>query len=391
MSKTAKNMVTRIQQSEKMQPWCKRFFLFMLSQGVECRKSDMQRWNKAVMTQKQRNEKSKTAVGTCSFVVAARSQLPPLQGVAEKALSTLSGKFKKYGSILWFIVIENRVFIIINVYTLKQANQLLSDIMSRQVHNDMLGSLAIDLVRANTRFKDIESLVATFCPSDVTAIQNLVTSPWNSSQVSVEPDEKVSSYPEEAGVRRVAPFTRNQPVEVFSKTSGQWLPANVVCVQEDDDGIFVTVSRIDGHELDYDIQNVRAVRVASIQSEHMPTVSEDEVAKEVVLQNSQNGRPQQGDFAIKKEQTPEYSEHEVAPERMASIGSELYKQQSLRTSNFVISEAEMYKRMETFLIFDKIRSVKNWLRGVIAENEPLPQIIANELRELSEILQKLHH
>jgi len=364
----------------------------MLSQGVECRKSDMQRWNKALMTQKQRNEKSKNAIATCSFVVAARSRLPPLQGVAEKALSTLNGKFKKYGSILWFIVIENRVFIIINVITLNQARQLLGDIMSRQMQNEMLASLGADLGRANTRFKDIESLVATFCPSDVSEMQNLVTSSYNSSQAIVEADEKVGPYPEEAGVRRIAPFTIKQPVEVFSKTSGQWVAANVLCVQEDDDGIFVTVSRFDGHELDYDIENVRAIKVGSLHSERMRSESEYEEATEPVVQSTENGRPQKMDIGDKKRNTLVYSEHEHASDRIASAGADPFNQQvRSMSSNLVISEAEIFKRMDTFLIFDKIRSVKNWLRGIIAENEPLPQIIAEELREISEMLGKLKH
>jgi len=385
-------MVNRIQQSEKMQPWCKRFFLFMLSQGVDCRKSEVQRWNKAVMIQKQRDQESQAATATCSFVVTARSQLPPLQGVAEKVLPTLNATFKKYGSILWFIVIENRVFIIINVFTIKQAKKLLNDIESTQVQSDMLASLGADLGRANNRFKGIESLVANFCPSDVSELRNLVTGSWTSHQSLLESDEKENSNPEETRMRRVAPFTRNQPVEVFSKTSRQWVAANVICVQEDADGVFVTVSRFDGHELDYDIENVRAVKLKSMQSQHTPTVSKDEMVREQILRSPQNGAAQQGHIPMKNDHTHDYSEHEPALDRMPSTRKETYKQQSqARSSNLVMSDAEMFKRMEAFLIFDKVRSVKNWLHGIIAENEPLPQIIAEELRQVSEILQKLSH
>jgi len=386
MSKTPKSLVGRIQDSEKMQPWCKRFFLFMLSQGVECRKSDLQRWNKAVITQKQRNERSKTAAATCSFVAAAKRQLPQLQGVAEKVLSTLNTTLKKYGAIMWFIVRENKMFVIFNVFTLKQAAKLLKDVESRQVQSDVLKALGSDLSRANARFKGIDSLVVTFCPSDISEIQNKVSEAAESvQQPIIESDEKVSPQPEEAYIGKIAPFARNQPVEVFSKTSEQWVPANVVCVQEDIEGIFVTVKRIDGHELDYDIDNVRAVRLAPTHSGL--SQSKDDAIREQIMLDTHNVSAQRDDFATRNESAAEYSEQEHVPERTAGELPQQFKPQSQPIpSNFVISDAEWFKRMETFHIFDKIRSVKTWLHGMIEKNEPLPRIIAEELQEVYEIL-----
>merc|ERR1719285_1086088 len=183
--------------------------------------------------------------------------------------------------------------------------RLLKDDESGQVQTDIIKSLASDLSRSNSRFKGLDSLVVTFCASDVLELQNKVAEaeapqkpPVQSDEVPQQPSvgsdrvaqlpladsaEKVSLHQDEVHVGKIAPFMKNEPVEVFSKSLGKWVPAEVVCVQEDSEGIFVTVRRIGGHELDYDIANVRAVRVAPILADHMPMVSKDGAIREQML------------------------------------------------------------------------------------------------------------
>merc|ERR1719193_2588584 len=115
------------------------------------------------MTQKQSSAK-KRHDSICSFVVVAERQLPQFQGAANNVLSTLSASLKKYGAILWFIVVENKVFVILNV---SRATKLLKDIETKQIHSNVIDSLGTDLRRTNPRFKSTEPLVVTFCPSDV--------------------------------------------------------------------------------------------------------------------------------------------------------------------------------------------------------------------------------
>jgi len=393
MSKTPRSMVTvtLIEESEKFRPWCKRFFIFMVNQGVQCRKTEMLRWNKAVMSQKQRSEKNKKAVATCSFVVSATRELPKVQGIVEKALTSVVATIKKYGAVLWFIIIKDKVYVVFNIFTLKQAARLLKDVESRQAQSDLVKSLGSDLYRANPRFKGNDLQGATFCPSDLLEIRTLVESEV-SQQPPIEQDEKVNSQPEEAYAGKIAPFTKFQTVEVYSKTSGQWVTANVVCVQEDSEGIFVTVKRIDGHELDYDIDNVRAIRVASMQREHnMPMVMRNDSSDQIITDN-QHESLQRDDYESTNKQGRQYTERVLPPDHMADALAQPYQAQSPPIpSNSIISDAEWFKRMETYHIYDKIRSVKTWLRGMLEENEPLPQMIAEELKEVSEMLQKYNY
>lgn len=386
MNKTPRNMVTvtLIEESEKIRPWCKRFFIFMINQGVQCRKTDMQKWNKAVITQKQRSEKNKNAVATCSFVISATRQLPKLQGTVEKALSTVTATIKKYGAVLWFIVIEDKVYVVFNIFTLKQAARLLKNVGQAEI--DVVKSFGSDLSRANSRFKGNDLQRATFCPSDLQEIRNILADAEVSQQPPLESDEKVNAQPEEAHAGKIAPFTRNQTVEVYSKTSGQWVTAHVVCVQEDNEGIFVTVKRIDGHELDYDIVNVRPVRVASI-----PMILKNDSSEQLMADN-QHEILQRDDYETTNKQGRQYTERVLPPDHMADALAQPYQAQSPPIpSTSIISDAEWFKRMETFHIFDKIRSVKTWLHGMLEENEPLPQMIAEELKEVSLMLQKYNH
>jgi len=393
MSKTPRSMVTvtLIEESEKFRPWAKRFFIFMVNQGVQCRKTEMIRWSKAVMSQKQRSEKNKKAVATCSFVISGTRELPKVQGIVEKALSSVVATIKKYGAVLWFIIIKDKVYVVFNIFTLKQAARLLKDVESRQAQSDVVKSLGSDLYRANARFKGNDLQGATFCPSDLLEIRTLVESEV-SQQPPIEQDEKVNSQPEEAYAGKIAPFTKFQTVEVYSKTSGQWVTANVVCVQEDSEGIFVTVKRIDGHELDYDIDNVRAIRVASMQREHnMPMVMRNDSSDQIITDN-QHESLQRDDYESTNKQGRQYTERVLPADHMADALAEPYQAQSPPIpSNSIISDAEWFKRMETYHIFDKIRSVKTWLRGMLEESEPLPQMITEELKEVSEMLQKYNY
>lgn len=369
-----------------MRPWCKRFFLFMISQGVLCRKSDMQRWNKAVMTQKQRSEKSQTAFATCSFLISGTKQLPKLQDVTEKTLLTLNTKLKRYGDVIWFIFIEDKAYFICNIFTVKQAAKLLNDIDSGQFQRDVITSFKSDLGRARSSFQYNDSLVVTVCPDDDLVIRNTVAEAAGPKLQPAESDEKVGSHTQDAYAGKIAPFMRNQPVEVFSKTSGQWVIAKVVCVQEDSEGIFATVRRIDGHELDYDIENVREVRVEPTHSNPMPMLAKDIESREQMLHNS-NGSLQRGDSETPNKPPQKYSKQELAQEHMDDV---LAESQPL-PSTYTISEAEWFKRMETFHILDKIRSVKTWLYRMIEEKEQLPRMIAGELQEVSEMFQKRKH
>jgi len=393
MSKTPRSMVTvtLIEESEKFRPWAKRFFIFMVNQGVQCRKTEMIRWSKAVMSQKQRSEKNKKAVATCSFVISGTRELPKVQGIVEKALSSVVATIKKYGAVLWFIIIKDKVYVVFNIFTLKQAARLLKDVESRQAQSDVVKSLGSDLYRANARFKGNDLQGATFCPSDLLEIRTLVESEV-SQQPPIEQDEKVNSQPEEAYAGKIAPFTKFQTVEVYSKTSGQWVTANVECVQEDSEGIFVTVKRIDGHELDYDIDNVRAIRGGSMQREHnMPMVLKNDTSDQMIPDN-QHESLQRDDYETSNKQGRQYTERVLPPDHMADALAQPYQAQSPPIpSNSFISDAEWFKRMETYHIFDKIRSVKTWLRGMLEESEPLPQMITEELKEVSEMLQKYNY
>jgi len=481
--KSPSNMVTRIEESKKIEPWCKRFFLFIHDQEVQCNWSDIQRWNKAalwnktVMTQKPRSPQ-KRYVATCSFVVVAGRQLPQLQGNADKALSTLNVSLKKFGEIIWFTVSGNKLFVILNVFN---ATKLLKGIKTRQIHNKVIESLGKDLGRTNPRFKGIDSLVVTFCPSDILEIEskskvlniskNLPTkfnvkvssqnegtheekiapSIVNQPETVVSKHEKVSEHREESqiiqeeisapsvasqpevvvskdenfSVNRVesqipdeekivpsivydpeslvlkdekpsvlrpdsqigkpAPFTRNQPVEVFSKTSGQWVRAHSVCVQQDNQGIFVTVIRMDGHELDYDIENVRAVMALSNESDNSHLVPEDNDIRERIT-NSPNESVQRDDFVIDSDPELKHSEKGNTLSRLdvAARESLIPKQQQLSAD--VLSEADWFKKIETFYVLDKIRTINSWLYKRIEENKQLPEMISEKLQEVSDMV-----
>lgn len=366
-----------------MRPWCKRFFLFMISQGVLCRKSDMQRWNKEVMTQKQRSEKSSTAFATYSFVVSGTKQLTKLKNVTEKTLLTSSTKLKKYGAVIWFICIEDKVYFICNIFKVKQAAKLLNDIDSGQFQRDVITSLKSDICRARYSFHYNGSLVVTICGDDVIVIRNKVAKAAASNLQPAESDNKTGSLTQEANAGKIAPFMRNQPVEVFSKTSGKWVIAKVICVQEDSEGLFVTVRRIDGHELDYDIENVRQVRVEPSHSNPIIMVPKDIESREQMLHDSQESL-QRVDFETPSNPPQKYSKQQLAQEHMDEV---LAESQPLPCSH-VISEDEWFKRMETFHIFDKIRSVKTWLYRMIEEKEQLPRKISEELQEVSDMFQK---
>jgi len=573
------NLVTHILESEEFEPWSKRFFLFMLSQEVQCTWKDILKWNKAalwnkaVMTQIQSTPKKRNDA-ICSFVVVAERQLPQLQGAANNALSTLSASLKKYGAILWFIVVENKVFVIINV---TRATKLLKDIETKQIHSYVIDSVGTDLRRTNPKFKSTDPLVVTFCPSDILEIgsksskseiskhsttkldvkvslqteethakkvvpsivnepesksnkleisthsktkldvkvssqteethakkvvppivnepesksnkleisnhskskldvedssqteethtkkvvPSIVNEPESKSNkleisnhsktnldvevssqteethakkvvpsIANEPESKsnkleisnhsktkldveVSSQTEEtlakkvvpsivnepenvvskdeklllrakSQVGKVAPFARNQPVAVFSKTSGRWVKAHAVCVQEDTEGIFVTVRRIDGYELDYDIENVRADTPAQSLSDSSLSVTTDDVIGETII-HMQNESAQEEDFLDWSES--EYSEKEHSPAQMddAARGLFISERQHIRSA-IVLSDAEWFKRIETFCILEKVRSIKSWLYGKIEENEQLPEMITEILQELCEMV-----
>jgi hypothetical protein len=426
-------MDTYVQESDKIESWCKRFLIFMINQGVECRKSDLQRWNKAIMwnkvsrEQKQKSDKNKTVVATCSFVAVGGRQLPQLQGFPEKALSTLSGMLKKYGSVLWFIVIEKKVFVIFHVFTLKQATKLLKDLETNQVHNNVVNSLKADLTRANSRFKGMESLVTTFCPSDVLEIRNKVIEAEGPQRLPIRLDEKVSSQsgpqqppteleqkvssqlgsqkpselerkvsPQdethvETQVGKIAPFLRNQPVEVFSKTTGQWVTAKAICVQEDSEGIFVTVKRIDGLELDYDIENVRPVTVTQAHLDHTPMLSKDSSDRQMMIHDNQSRNVEQDDFETYDKPDQEYSDEDIAPAQMDDGLTQPNKPRIQPMPSYLSnSDAEWFKRIETFDIYNKIRTVKTWLYGIIEKNEPLNRMIEEQLQEVCEMLPKFN-
>lgn len=562
--KSPRDVVVRIQESDKIEPWCKRLFLFMHSQEVQCNWTDILKWNKAalwnksVMTQKQRSP-NKRSDGICSFVVVAKRQLPQLQGAAKKALSTLNASLKKYGVIFWFIIIENKVFVLLSVC---RATRLLKDIEAKQIHSNVIESLRTDLGRANPRFKSIDSLVVTFCPSDILEIggksnvlemskhppitldvkvssqtedthsQNVVPSVVNQpenvaskdekliiradtqeeevgpfagnqpveefsktsgqkvvpsvtkkpenvllkdeklsvkaeSQVEkvgpfsrkqpvevfsktleqkVDPpvvnqpenvlskDEKLSvraeskvgpfarnqhvevvpktsgqkvdppviNQPEnvlpkdailrraESQVGKVAPFAKNQSVEVFSKTSGQWVKAQTVCVQEDSEGIFVSVRRIDCGELDYDIKNVRAVMPAQNLSDNSLEIPIDDAIGESIT-DMQNEIAQEDDLLFSSEPESDYSQKWHAPEYIDDAARELFipEHQHIRLAD-ILSDAEWFERIETFFVLDKIRTIKRWLYGRLDENEQLPEMISENLKELSEMIKDSH-
>jgi len=374
------------------------------------------------MTQKLLSPK-KTYVAICSLVVVAERQLPQLQGDANKALSTLNASLKKYGAILWFIVIENKVFVILNVFNTKK---LLKDIETKQIHSIVIKSLGADLGRTNPRFKDINSLVVTFCPSDILEIGKKtevleteeklevlettkhlpekldmkVSSPTDETEAEkinpsivnqpvniVSNDEEPSSHRADTQVGKAAPFKRNQPVEVFSNTSGYWVKARAVCVQEDSEGIFVTVRRIDGHELDYDIENVRPVIMAAANlSDNSSDVPKDDVIREGLIY-SPNKSAQRDDFEIGKEPDAEYPEKEYKQEHLADAARDSFiPENKHKPSAYVMSDAEWFKRIETFYVFDKIRTINRWLYRRIEENEQLPEMIKEKLQEISEIV-----
>jgi len=171
-------------------------------------------------------------------------------------------------------------------------------------------------------------------------------------------------------------------VEVFSKSSGQWVAAKVICVQEDNDGIFVTVCRSDGHELDYDIDCVRAIQTASIQPRTLPT---ENTKVSVAANEGQNSNFQkvyhQGHFDFSEQQTG--SRQNLASAQMPGA----YQPQP-QPQPSITSDAEWFRRMESFHIFDKIRTVKNYLQRKHQDNEPLPQTIVEELDGVVEMLQK---
>jgi len=481
--KSPRNMVTRIEESKKIEPWCKRFFLFIHNQEVQCNWSDIQRWNKAasrsktVMAQKPRSSQ-KRYIAICSFVVVAGRQLPQLQGNADKALSSLNVSIKKCGEILWFIVLENKLFVILNVFN---ATKLLRDIKTRQIHNRVIESIGKDLGRTNPRFKGIDSLVVTFCPSDILEIesksnvddssQNLPTklnvevssqneetheekiapsivnqpeivvskheklsvnrkesqiihevesgpSVVNQPEIVVSKDEKLSvhrvesqttheekiapsnvNHPEnvvskdekpsvnrqDSQIGKPAPFTRNQPVEVFSKTSGQWVKAHAVCVQQDNEGIFVTVIRIDGHELDYDIENVRAVMALSNESDNSHLVPEDDDFRERITY-SPNESVERDDFVIDSDPESEYAEKENAQPKRDVAARESFIPEQQQLSPGILSDADLFKRIETFYVLDKIRTIKRWLYKRSEEKEQLPEMISEKLQEVSDIV-----
>jgi len=443
--KSPRNLATRIRESEEFESWSKRFFLFMHSQEVQCTWSDILKWNKAalwnktVMTQTQSSPK-KRHDSICSFVVVVERQLPQFQGAANNVLSTLSASLKKYGAILWFIVLENKVFVILNV---SRATKLLKDIETKQIHSNVIDSLEADLRRINPKFKSIDPLGVTFCPSDVLEIGSKSNTLDNSNISTIKLDVKVSSQTEEthekkvvpsivnepenvvskdvkpivrakfpvvkvvpsivnepenvvskdvkpimrraeSQVGKVAPFVRNQPVAVFSKTSGQWVEAHAVCVQEDSEGIFVTVRRTDGYELDYDIENVRAVMPAQNLSDSSLAVTTDDVIGETIT-HMQNESGQEVDFLDEPES--EYSEEEHSPAQIddAARGLFISEHQHIRTA-VVLSDAELFKKIETFYILDKIRTIKSWLYGKIEQNEQLPGMITEILNEVSEMV-----
>jgi len=370
VKKQSRSMETRIKES-KMRPWCKRLFLFILSQGVQCQKDDVKMWNKAVMIQKQVSDKHKIAVATCSFVASAAEQLPKLSGTPEKVLTTLYATLKKYGELLWFLITEEKLFVVLNVFRQEQALRMLKDHESRQVHGDIIRSLGSDFYNDHSRITGSDWFVVTFCQSDIINIRNKFSETESPEQAPSPLDQKANPHQEEAREGERAPFSRNQRVEVFSKTTAQWVEANVVCVQKDNEGIFVTVKRVDGHELDYDIANVRPIMQAPIRSNSSFVAKEDANAKQFY---------QLGDFESNTS-PPEYLKPKQPPDQKSN-------RRQPQPSAHMISDAELFKRMETFHIFDKIRSVKSWLQRMIKENEPVPRMIAEELKEVTELLAK---
>jgi len=417
------SIVARIKKSGKIEPWCKRFFLFMHSWEVQFNWSDIVKWNKAalwnktVMTQKLISTK-KAYVAICSFVVVAERQLPQMQGDANKALSTLNASLKKYGAIVWFIVIENKVFVILNVFN---TTKLLKDIETRQIHSIVIKSLGADLGRTNPRFKGINSLEVTFCPSDTSEIERKSEVVESNENLPIKVDRKLSSHnnktqaekiapsivnqPEiivsndakpsylrtDSQVGKAAPFKRNQPVEVFSNTSGYWVKARVFCVQEDSDGIFVTVRRIDGHELDYDIKNVRAVMAESNPSDNSPDVPKGDAIREKLIY-SPNESAQRDDFEIGNEPDAEYSEKEYKQEQIADAARDSFiPENKHKPSAYVMSDAEWFKRIETFYVVDKIRTINRWLYRRIEENEQLPVMITEKLQEISKMVKNYNN
>jgi len=370
MNKQPRSMETRIKQS-KMLPWCKRFFLFVVNQGVQCQKGDLKIWTKAVVIQKQLSEGNTSALATCSFVASASRQLPKLQGTAENVLRTLSETVKVYGEILWFLIIDEKLFVILNVYTKEQALKILRDVESKQVHGDVIRSLVSDIYRGHTRSKSGNKFVVTFCHSDIVNIRKVTgfTAP-------IQSDEKVNPFHGAIKEVECPSFVRKQRVEVFSKTTKQWVEARVISMQKDDEGIFVTVSRIDGLELEYDIAKVRPINDAPLQSDAFPIKSREDSFEKWSCQLGSLETP--GSEYLERDDEPNY----IAP---AMINQSNFEAQG---SINMVSESDMIKMIETFHIFDKIRSVKSWLQRVLQENEALPRLIAEEINEMVKLYQK---
>jgi len=356
-----------------MLPWCKRFFLFVVNQGVQCQKGDVKIWTKAVVIQKQLSEGNNSALATCSFVASASRQLPKLQGTAENVLRTLSETVKVYGEILWFLVIDEKLFVILNVYTNEQALKILRDVESKQVHGDVIRSLVSDIYRGHTRSKSANTFVVTFCHSDIVNIRKVT---GTAAPIQIHSDEKVNTF--RGAIKEVEcdSFVRKQRVEVFSKTTKQWVEAEVISMQKDDEGIFVTVSRIDGLELEYDIAKVRPINEEPFQSDALPIKATEDSGEKWFCQLGNLKTPALDYLA--RDDEPNY----IAPAMIHPSNSEA------QVSINMISDTDMFQMIETFHIFDKIRSVKSWLQRVLRENETLPRLIAEEINEMVRLFQK---
>jgi len=370
MNKQPRSMETRIKQS-KMLPWCKRFFLFVVNQGVHCQKGDLKIWTKAVVIQKQLSEGNKSALATCSFVASASRQLPKLQGTAENVLRTLSETAKAYGEILWFLIIDEKLFVILNIYTKEQALKILRDVESKQVHGDVIRSLVSDIYRGHTSSRSGNKFVVTFCHSDIVNIRKVT-----GAAAPIHSDEKVSPFHETIKEVECPSFVTKQRVEVFSKTTKQWVEAKVISVQKDDEGIFVTVSRIDGLELEYDIAKVRPINDAPFESDAFPIKATEDTGEKWFCQLGSLKTP--GSDYLERDDEPNY----MAPAMINQSNSEA------QVSVNMISDSDMFKMMETFHIFDNIRSVQSWLQRELQENEALPRLVAEEINEMVKLYQK---
>jgi len=376
-TKKAKTMETRIQES-KLPPWCKRLFLFFLEEGAKPSKEDIKGYTKNIkqVMQKKKEKSSSGSLATMSFVVwngdsrgKTTKRLPALKAEAEKCLQAISYNIKKYGEIMWYVMLmrDSKLFVLFSFSNAKGMSTFLKDYDSKSIHQYFIRALNTDLTRGHSdKFKPGDTVQIKFNQADIEETRALAeeeaahASPQAVTQELREEEENKTIM----DTGRVAPYEKGKDikqgdeVEVFSKTHEIWVSAKVVCVQEDAQGVFVTVVREDGHELDYDLKYVRAPEKADKPTEPQPS------------------KPQDPSVGQEQEQAEEAKADNEPDAGAAGGGPEMG----------MLTEEDLMKKIEIFHVLDKIRSVKMWLEKMMQENEGLPNLIQEELGEVAELL-----